>query len=159
MRFSSISNTDFNFSAQKLQPIAKVGCFLLWINKIVRPKNQRRRIRAIPLTDGKINSSYPSNRDAISAQTVYHHFKFTQSSVSVFNTKDYLSNILDSGDVMRAITNGGHKDSHLIGSCRWKMWERFQNHNGHIRWASTYCALPSWFTDEIWRTWLRVVCF
>ncbi|GAX15524.1 hypothetical protein FisN_6Hu141 [Fistulifera solaris] len=39
----------------------------------------------------------------------------TQSSVSVFNNKDYLSNIRDSGDVMRAITNGGHQDSHLIG--------------------------------------------
>jgi len=39
----------------------------------------------------------------------------TQSTVSVFNNKQYVTNIRESKEVLRAITNGGHQDSYQVG--------------------------------------------
>jgi len=39
----------------------------------------------------------------------------TQSTVSVFNNKQYLKNIRESKETPRAITNGGYQDSHQAG--------------------------------------------
>jgi len=39
----------------------------------------------------------------------------TQSTVSVFNNKQYVTNIRESKEILRAITNGGHQDSYQVG--------------------------------------------
>jgi hypothetical protein len=39
----------------------------------------------------------------------------SQSTISVFKNKRLLKNIRQSANVMRAITNGGHQDSNMIG--------------------------------------------
>jgi hypothetical protein len=39
----------------------------------------------------------------------------SQSTISVFNNPDMLTNIRDSGRTLRAITNGGHQDSTKVG--------------------------------------------
>ena len=39
----------------------------------------------------------------------------TQSTVSVFNNEQYLTNIRESKGILRAITNGGFQDSHQVG--------------------------------------------
>jgi len=39
----------------------------------------------------------------------------TQSTVSVFNNMQYLTNIRESKETLRAITNGGYQDSHMVG--------------------------------------------
>jgi hypothetical protein len=39
----------------------------------------------------------------------------SQSTISVFRNPDFLKNVRESGHVLRAFTNGGHQDSHLIG--------------------------------------------
>jgi hypothetical protein len=39
----------------------------------------------------------------------------SQSTISVFQNADFLTNIRRSEHVLRALTNGGHQDSHMIG--------------------------------------------
>ena len=39
----------------------------------------------------------------------------TQSTVSVFNNMQYLTNIRESKETLHAITNGGYQDSHMVG--------------------------------------------
>jgi hypothetical protein len=39
----------------------------------------------------------------------------TQSTVSVFNNRQYLANIRKSKETLRAITNGGYQDSYMVG--------------------------------------------
>ena len=39
----------------------------------------------------------------------------SQSTISVFRNADYLTNIRRSEHVLRALTNGGHQDSHMVG--------------------------------------------
>ncbi len=39
----------------------------------------------------------------------------SQSTISVFKNADFLTNIRHSGRVLRAITNGGHQDSDMVG--------------------------------------------